>query len=82
MMMEADMGIILKIPRESESLIVGITVTDAATGKEKHGSIRFDKDDIDEMRQDFLENVELGDNYDDVYMLTDIGLEFCKVNYN
>lgn len=70
MQIEANMGIIMKIPEESESIRMEIDFVDTSGVKRKCVA-QFNKDDIDGMRQDFLDNVEFGDDYDAVYVLTD-----------
>jgi len=64
------MGIIVKIPEESESIRMEVDLVDAS-GVKRKCIAQFNKDDIDGMRQDFLDNVEFGDDYDAVYVLTD-----------
>lgn len=78
MILEADMGIIMKIPKESVSMSVSVEIIDSDTDKKKSGSVEFTKEDIDEMRKDFLENVEFGDEYDAVYMLTNKGAKLLN----
>lgn len=70
MQIEANMGIIAKIPEESESIRMEIDFVDAS-GVKRKCIAQFNSDDIYNMRQDFLDNVELGDDYDAVYILTD-----------
>ena len=69
MQIEANMGIIMKIPEKSESIRMEIDFVDAS-GVKRKCIAQFNKDNIDDMRQDFLDNVELGDDYDAVYTLT------------
>lgn len=70
MQIEANMGIIMKIPEGSGSMRMEIDLVDEYGVKRKCVA-QFNKDDIDSMRQDFLDNVEFGDDYDAVYILTD-----------
>lgn len=70
MQIEANMGIITKIPEGAASIRMEIGLVDTS-GVKRKCIAQFNKDDIDSMRQDFLDNVEFGDDYDAVYILTD-----------
>ena len=62
-------NIILKIPKDTVVLSVEATVL-----KDKKSQIMkadFSPSDIFDMRMDFLDNVEAGDEYDAVYVVAD-----------
>lgn len=62
-------NIILKIPKNTAVLSVEATVL--KDGKSQIMKADFSPSDIFDMRMDFLDNVEAGDEYDGVYVLAD-----------
>ena len=77
-----DMGVILRIPKEAIRLELTVTLLDE-DGALRNVVAEFSASDIREARQAFLDNVEMGDDYDAVWRLTEKGrreLEFLKEN--
>lgn len=62
-------NIILKIPKNTAVLSVEATVL--KDGKSQIMKADFSPSDIFDMRMDFLDNVEAGDEYDAVYVIAD-----------
>lgn len=69
-------NIILPIPKESVSMELTVKImhgnTIQAVGKQ------FTIGDIHDMRQDFLDNVEFGDDYNAEYVITEKGKEYLE----
>ena len=77
-----DMGVILRIPKEAIRLELTVTLLDE-DGALRNVVAEFSASDIREARQAFLDNVEMGDDYDAMWRLTEKGrreLEFLKEN--
>ena len=77
-----DMGVILRIPKEAIRLELTVTLLDE-DGALRNVVAEFSASDIREARKAFLDNVEMGDDYDAVWRLTEKGrreLEFLKEN--
>ena len=72
-----EMNIFLRIPKEAVALDVTASLLDG-NGKVMKVSNRLSVSDIMEKRQDFLDYVEDGDDYDARYVLTDEGREYLK----
>ena len=67
-----EMPIILKIPKDSVAIELISTMLDE-NGDLMRVSRRISVSEIHQYRQDFLDNVEFGDEYDAVYTLTEEG---------
>lgn len=65
-------NIILKIPKRAARLDLTVHLFDDE-GEPMKVHSAFDAESIRDMRQDFLENVEDGDEYDARYVITDEG---------
>lgn len=65
-------NIILPIPKQTVSMELTVKVMDGDTIQ----TVRkpFTISDIHDMRQNFLDNVEFGDDYDAVYEITEEGM--------
>ena len=67
------MNIIIKIPKGTYKLKLDAEfVDDTVHGK---ASMTVNKEDIEAYRQDFLDNVEDGDDFDGVFVITEKGLQ-------
>lgn len=69
--------IILEIPKETVRLKVDATLLDES-GTPYDVFMTMNPSEIREARQDFLENVGLGDDYDGYFVLTDKGREMLE----
>ena len=67
-----DMGVILRIPKEAVRLEMTVLILDE-DGNLQKVCAEFSASDIREARQAFLDNVEMGDDYDAVWGLTEKG---------
>ena len=67
-----DMGVILRIPKEAIRLELTVKLLDE-DGVLREVVAEFSASDIREARQAFLDNVEMGDDYDAVWGLTEKG---------
>ena len=54
-----------------------VTAKMIQNGKLIEAKMDMTPEDFRQLRQDFIDNVEGGDEYDDVYTLTDIGKEIA-----
>ena len=72
-----EMNIILRIPNDAASVTVTAVLIDEKDNTVKV-SRRLSAGDIRFARQDFLDNVEDGDDYDARYVLTDEGREYLE----
>lgn len=72
-----EMNIFLRIPKEAVALEVTASLLDE-DGKVMKVSTKLSVSDIRDKRQDFLDNVEDGDDYDARYVLTDEGMEYLQ----
>lgn len=70
-----EMNIICRIPKTAASVTVNAVVINE-DDKTVKVSRRLSAEDIRAARQDFLDNVEGGDDYDARYVITDEGLEY------
>ena len=71
-----EMNIFLKIPKDAVALEV--TASLIADGKVQKVSKKLSVSDIRDKRQDFLDNVEDGDDYDARYVLTEEGMAYLE----
>ena len=71
-----EMNIFLKIPKDAVALEV--TASLLVDGKVQRVSKKLSVSDIRERRQDFLDNVEDGDDYDARYVLTEEGMAYLQ----
>lgn len=69
--------IILAVPRDTVRLKVEAAVLDE-NGQMRSYEAVLGPEDIRQSRQDFLDNVDGGDDYDAVYTLTDKGRELLN----
>ena len=72
-----EMNIFLRIPKEAVALEVTASLL-SETGKVQKVSTKLSVSDIRDRRQDFLDNVEDGDDYDARYVLTDEGRAYLE----
>lgn len=72
-----EMNIFLRIPKEAVALEVTASLPDA-DGKVMKVGTKLSASDIHDRRRDFLDNVEDGDEYDALYVLTDEGREYLE----
>ena len=72
-----EMNIFLRIPKEAVALEVTASLLSEA-GKVQKVSTKLSVSDIRDRRQDFLDNVEDGDDYDARYVLTDEGRAYLE----
>ena len=72
-----EMNIFLRIPKEAVALEVTASLQDA-DGKVMKVGTKLSASDIHDRRRDFLDNVEEGDEYDALYVLTDEGREYLE----
>ena len=72
-----EMNIFLRIPKEAVALEVTASLLDA-DGKVMKVGTKLSASDIHDRRRDFLDNVEDGDEYDALYVLTDEGREYLE----
>ena len=71
------MNVILKIPRDAARLTISAVILDDDGSPVTLEGV-FNPDDIRQARQDFLDNVEGGDDYDVRYVLTDEGRAYLE----
>lgn len=69
--------IIIEIPKETARLEVTATML-GDDMKPYKAYMKLTASDIRQAREDFLENVEDGDEYDVLYVATDLGKELAK----
>ena len=72
-----EMNIILRIPKSAASITVTAMIIEDNDETMKV-SRRLTTEDIRTARQDFLDNVEDGDDYDARFVITDEGMEYLK----
>ena len=72
-----EMNIFLRIPKDAVALEVTASLL-AEDGKLMKVSKKLAVSDIRDQRQDFLDNVEDGDDYDARYVLTEEGREYLE----
>ena len=72
-----EVNIILRIPENAASLEVCAGLVDE-NGKFINVKKKLTVQDIFKARQDFLDNVDGGDDYDAKFVLTDEGLEYLN----
>ena len=72
-----EMNIILRIPKSAASVTVNAVIIDEDDNALKVNR-RLSAEDIRKARQDFLDNVEDGDDYDARLVLTDEGMKYLK----
>lgn len=71
-----EINVILKIPKNTTKL--KITTTILHEGEEQKVKKKLNQEDIIEARRDFLDNVEDGDHYDDLFVITDEGKRYLE----
>lgn len=69
-------NIILPIPKQTVSMKLTVKVMDGDTIQTVYKP--FTISDIHDMRQNFLDNVEFGDDYDAVYTITEEGKRYLE----
>ena len=69
-------NIILPIPKETVSMELTVKIMDGDTIQTV--GTHFTISDIHDMRQDFLDNVEFGDDYNASYALTEEGERYLE----
>lgn len=67
--------IILPVPKDT--VTVSVTAKMIQNGELIEAKMDMTPEDFRQLRQDFLDEVDGGDEYDDVYTLTDIGKEIA-----
>ena len=72
-----EINVIMKIPKDAAAIDVTARVIND-NGKMIKVTKTLKSEDIRKMRQDFLNNVEDGDDYDVRYMITEKGREWLK----
>ena len=72
-----EMNIICKIPKAAASVTITAVIVDENDEPLKMMR-RLSTEDIRIARQDFLDNVEDGDDYDGRFVITDEGMEYLK----
>ena len=72
-----EINVIMKIPKEAVKLDVTAYIINDDCELTRATKI-LKADDIRKMRQDFLDYVEDGDDYDAQYVITDKGIEFLE----
>ena len=68
--------IIVQVPEDTVSC--SITVKRLVNGKLEEAAMEMTAQDFRQARQDFLENVDGGDDYDAVYELTEEGRKYVE----
>lgn len=71
-----EINVILKIPKNTTKL--KITATILHEGHEQKVKKKLNQEDIIEARHDFLDNVEDGDHYDDLFVITEDGKKYLE----
>lgn len=71
-----EMGIIIRIPKNCKKFKIKATVD--IEGVDTKVARKFSFEDIIAARQDFLDNVEFGDNYDAKFQVTEKGLKWLE----
>lgn len=72
-----EINIIVKIPRDAARVTINAVVLENESSYLKV-STTLNPEDIRQARQDFLDNVEAGDAYDELVVLTDTGREWLE----
>lgn len=72
-----EINIIVKIPKDAARITINAVVLDN-DGSPLGVSKTLNPEDIRQARQDFLDNVEDGDDYDALVVLTDAGREWLE----
>ena len=72
-----EMPIILRVPKDSVAIELISTMFDE-NGELTRVSRKISVSEIYQCRQDFLDNVEFGDDYDAVYTLTEEGRAYAE----
>ena len=71
-----EMGLIIRIPKNCKKFKIKATVD--IDGVETKVERKFKFEDIMTARQDFLDNVELGDDFDAKFQVTEEGLKWLE----
>lgn len=69
--------IILPVPKDT--VTVSVTAKMIQNGKLIEAKMDMPPEDFRQLRQDFLDEVEAGDEYDDVYTLTEEGERYADM---
>ena len=72
-----EMGILLKVPVNTITMSITVRLINS-DGEVEQQVAEFDHSNIIDFRKDFLDNVELGDDYDALYAFTEQGNEYLK----
>lgn len=72
-----EINVIMKIPVGSAFIKMQVTMVDAQ-GNVSEVETMYSTEEIRQMRQDFLDNVECGDEYDARYVLTEKGRQYLE----
>lgn len=74
-----DMPVIVQIPKDTSYLTIEAVVTNA-DGETMTLKCSMPPSQIHKARQDFLDNVKMGDEYDAIYTLTEEGKQWLEEN--
>lgn len=72
-----EMNVLIKIPLNAATIDLTAHILDE-NGKVLNVARHFTTDEVRKARQDFLDNVEDGDDYDAVYTLTEKGQRYLE----
>ena len=72
-----EMNVIIRIPKAAASVTVNAVIIDE-NDKAVKVSRKLSADDIRKARQDFLDNVVLGDDYDARFVLSEEGKKYLE----
>ena len=73
-----EINIITRIPSKAARITITAEFIDEESGELRKCHKRLCADEIRKARQDFLDNVEDGDDYDVRYVVTEKGLKFLE----
>ena len=73
-----EINIIAQIPSNAARIIITAEYIDGDSGKLQQCRKYMRADDIRKARQDFLDNVEDGDDYNERYFITEEGMRFLE----
>lgn len=72
-----EMNIILKVPKSAAALTVEAVLL-KTDGKTQKVEKKMDTQELYKARQDFLDNVDFGDDYDGKFVITEKGRQFLE----
>lgn len=72
-----EMNIILKVPKSAAALNVSAVLL-KTDGKTQKVEKRMNTQELYKARQDFLDNVDFGDDYDGKFVITEKGRQFLE----